>query len=107
MPGTTTAGTRAFRVTLAGTLVSSLGAGLTMPYLFVYLHDVLGAPLAIAGVVVAVGSVLVSSRPRSAVTSATASASAGSPGSGCSCRAAGPGCSPWPARRGPPRSGSR
>lgn len=49
---------RAFRVTLAGTLVSSLGAGLTMPYLFIYLHDVLGAPLAVAGVVVAVGSAL-------------------------------------------------
>ncbi|MGT2426557.1 MFS transporter [Amnibacterium kyonggiense] len=58
MPVRTTAGMRAFRVTLAGTLVSALGAGLTLPYLFVYLHDVLGAPLVVAGVVVAAGSVL-------------------------------------------------
>ncbi|WP_375388027.1 MFS transporter [uncultured Amnibacterium sp.] len=51
-------GRRAFRLTLAGTLVSALGQGLTLPYLFVYLHDVLGAPLPVAGVVLAVASVV-------------------------------------------------
>ena len=51
-------GRRAFRLTLVGTLVSSLGQGLTLPYLFIYLHDVLGSPLAAAGVVLALGSVL-------------------------------------------------
>lgn len=52
------AGRRAFRLTLVGTLVSALGQGLTLPYLFIYLHDVLGAPLAVAGVVLAVASVI-------------------------------------------------
>jgi MFS family permease len=52
------AGRRAFRLTLVGTLVSALGQGLTLPYLFIYLHDVLGAPLALAGVVLAVASVV-------------------------------------------------
>lgn len=53
-----TAGRRAFRLSLVGTLVSSLGQGLTLPYLFVYLHDILGAPLIAAGVVLALGSVI-------------------------------------------------
>lgn len=52
------AGRRAFRLTLVGTFVSALGQGLTLPYLFVYLHDVLGAPLPVAGVVLAVGSLI-------------------------------------------------
>ncbi|MBW4041731.1 MAG: MFS transporter [Acidobacteria bacterium] len=51
-------GLRAFRLTLVGTLVSALGQGLTLPYLFIYLHDVLDAPLAVAGVVLAVASVV-------------------------------------------------
>ena len=55
---TTEAGARAFRLTLVGTLVSALGQGLTLPYQFVYLHDVLGAPLAAAGVVVAVAAAI-------------------------------------------------
>lgn len=58
MPETTDAGRRAFRLTLVGTLVSAIGQGLTLPYLFVYLHDVLGAPLPVAGVVLAVASVV-------------------------------------------------
>lgn len=58
MPGTTTMepSRRAFRLTLLGTLVSSLGQGLTLPYLFVYLHDVLGMPLPVTGVVIAAGA---------------------------------------------------
>lgn len=58
MPETTTteSGRRAFRLTLVGTLVSSLGQGLTLPYLFVYLHDVLGLPLPATGVVIAAGA---------------------------------------------------
>lgn len=56
MPEQTDAGRRAFRLTLVGTLVSAVGQGLTLPYLFVYLHDVLGAPLAAAGVILAVAS---------------------------------------------------
>ena len=52
------AGRRAFRLTLAGTVVSALGQGLTLPYLFLYLHDVLGAPLPVAGVVLAVASIV-------------------------------------------------
>jgi MFS family permease len=51
-------GRRAFRLTLVGTLVSALGQGLTLPYLFIYLHDVLGAPLPVAGVVLAVASIV-------------------------------------------------
>jgi MFS family permease len=58
MPEHTDAGRRAFRLTLVGTLVSALGQGMTLPYLFVYLHDVLGAPLPVAGVVLAVSSVI-------------------------------------------------
>lgn len=58
MPETIDAGRRAFRLTLVGTLVSAIGQGLTLPYLFVYLHDVLGAPLPVAGVVLAVASVV-------------------------------------------------
>jgi MFS family permease len=58
VPGTTDAGRRAFRITLVGTLVSALGQGLTLPYLFVYLHDVQGVPLALAGVMLAVASVV-------------------------------------------------
>ncbi len=49
-------GRRAFRLTLVGTLVSSLGQGLTLPFLFVYLHAVLGLSLPVAGVVIAAGA---------------------------------------------------
>ena len=48
---------RAWRLSLAGTLVSSLGTGLTMPFLLVYLHGARHVPLAVAGVVVAVSAV--------------------------------------------------
>jgi MFS family permease len=51
-------GRRAFRLTLVGTVVSALGQGLTLPYLFVYLHDVLGTPLPVAGVLLAAGSII-------------------------------------------------
>jgi MFS family permease len=59
MPETTMleAGRRAFRLTLVGTLVSALGQGLTLPFLFVYLHRVLGLSLPVTGVVIAVGAI--------------------------------------------------
>ncbi|AMM19358.1 hypothetical protein AX769_03440 [Frondihabitans sp. PAMC 28766] len=50
------AGRRAYRLVLLGTLVSALGEGLTLPFLFIYLHDVLGASLPLAGVVVALSA---------------------------------------------------
>lgn len=53
-----TTGSAAFRLTLAGTLVSALGQGLTLPYLFVYLNQVLGTSLPVAGVVLALASVV-------------------------------------------------
>ncbi|MCU1473325.1 MAG: hypothetical protein JWQ92_1393 [Amnibacterium sp.] len=42
---------------MAGTLVSSLGGGLTLPFLLVYLHAVRQVPLALAGVLVAASAV--------------------------------------------------
>ncbi|MFD1722459.1 MFS transporter [Amnibacterium endophyticum] len=50
-------GERAFRLTLAGTLVAALGQGLTLPFLVLYLHEVLGASLPLAGAVLAVAAV--------------------------------------------------
>jgi MFS family permease len=55
---TTDAGRRAFRLTLVGTVVSAFGQGLTLPYLFVYLHDVLGTSLPAAGVILAAAAVV-------------------------------------------------
>jgi MFS family permease len=52
------AGRRAWRLTLVGTFVSTLGTGLTLPFLFVYLHGVRGLPLPLAGAASAVGAVL-------------------------------------------------
>jgi MFS family permease len=49
---------RAWRLSLAGTLVSALGTGLTMPFLLVYLHGARHVPLAVAGVVVAISAVV-------------------------------------------------
>jgi MFS family permease len=51
------AGRRAWRLTLVGTLVSSLGTGLTLPFLFVYLHGVRHLSLPLAGTIAAVGAV--------------------------------------------------
>jgi MFS family permease len=48
---------RAWRLSMAGTLVSSLGGGLTLPFLLVYLHGVRQVPLPIAGVLVAASAV--------------------------------------------------
>ncbi|GAA4752583.1 hypothetical protein GCM10025783_26800 [Amnibacterium soli] len=56
-PARLAAGRRAWRLTLVGTLVSSLGTGLTLPFLFVYLHGVRDLSLPLAGAVVAVGAV--------------------------------------------------
>ncbi|PRY12196.1 MFS transporter [Kineococcus rhizosphaerae] len=53
-----TAELRAFRATLVGTLVTSVGLGLTLPFTFVYFHHVLGLPLPVVGVVVAAAAVL-------------------------------------------------
>jgi MFS family permease len=53
----TAAGRRGWRLTLIGTLVSSAGTGLTLPFLFVYLNGVRGIPLPVAGTIVAVGAV--------------------------------------------------
>jgi hypothetical protein len=50
------AGRRGWRLTLVGTLISSLGTGLTLPFLFVYLNGVRGVPLALAGTIAAVGA---------------------------------------------------
>lgn len=49
---------RAFRATLAGTLITSAGLGLTLPFTFVYFHRILGLPLSAVGFVVAAASVL-------------------------------------------------
>ncbi|MBB2903648.1 MFS family permease [Kineococcus radiotolerans] len=49
---------RAFRATLVGTLVTSVGLGLTLPFTFVYFHRVLALPLPVVGVVVAAAAVL-------------------------------------------------
>lgn len=49
---------RALHMILAGTLVSSLGSGLTGPFLFVYLHAVRHIGLPVTGVVVAVASIV-------------------------------------------------
>jgi MFS family permease len=51
------AGRRGWRLTLVGTLISSLGTGLTLPFLFVYLNGVRGIPLPLAGAIAAVGAV--------------------------------------------------
>lgn len=56
-PSRLAAGRRAWRLTLVGTLVSSLGTGLTLPFLFVYLHGVRHLSLPLAGTIVAVGAV--------------------------------------------------
>ena len=53
-----TAELRAFRATLVGTLVTSVGLGLTLPFTFVYLNGILGLPLPVAGFVVAAAAVL-------------------------------------------------
>jgi MFS family permease len=52
------AGRRAWRLSLAGTLVSALGSGLTLPFLIVYLHSIRHVSLPIAGVVVAISAVV-------------------------------------------------
>jgi MFS family permease len=49
-------GRRAYRLVLVGTLVSALGEGLTLPFLVIYLHGVLGASLPVAGVVLALSA---------------------------------------------------
>ncbi len=49
---------RAFRATLVGTLITSAGLGLTLPFTFVYFDRILGLPLPVVGVVVAATSVL-------------------------------------------------
>jgi len=51
-------GRRAWRFSLAGTLVSALGNGLTFPFLFVFLHGVRHLSLPFAGIIVAVGAVI-------------------------------------------------
>ncbi|GAB3458010.1 MFS transporter [Kineococcus endophyticus] len=58
MTGRRTAGLRAFRATLVGTLITSVGLGLTLPFTFVYFDRILGLPLPVVGVVVAATSVL-------------------------------------------------
>ncbi|WFR67511.1 MFS transporter [Curtobacterium flaccumfaciens] len=55
----TAAARRAFRATLVGTVVTSIGQGLTLPFLFVYLNEILGVPLVTAGFIVAGAAVLV------------------------------------------------
>ncbi len=49
---------RAWRLSLAGTLISSLGTGLTLPFLIVYLHSVRHLSLPLAGVLVAISAVV-------------------------------------------------
>jgi MFS family permease len=49
---------RAWRLSLAGTLVSALGGGLTLPFLIVYLHGIRHVSLPVAGVLVAVSAVV-------------------------------------------------
>jgi MFS family permease len=53
-----TAESRAFQATLVGTLVTSVGLGLTLPFTFVYFERVLGLALPLVGVVVATAAVL-------------------------------------------------
>ncbi|WP_328293755.1 MFS transporter [Kineococcus sp. NBC_00420] len=53
-----TADLRAFRATLLGTLVTSVGLGLTLPFTFVYFDHVLGLALPVVGFVVAGAAVL-------------------------------------------------
>lgn len=53
----TAAGQRAWRFSLVGTSISSLGTGLTLPFLFVYLHGVRHISLPLAGTIVAVGAI--------------------------------------------------
>ncbi|WP_298208488.1 MFS transporter [Ferrimicrobium sp.] len=48
---------RGWRLVLVGTLVSSIGSGLTLPFLVVYLHSIRHMSLPLAGVVVAVSGV--------------------------------------------------
>lgn len=50
-------GRRAWRLILAGTLVSALGSGLTLPFLLVYLHGVRHISLPVAGAIVAASGV--------------------------------------------------
>ena len=50
-------GRRAWRISLVGTMVSALGNGLTLPFLFVFLHGVRHLSLPLAGIIVAVGAV--------------------------------------------------
>lgn len=58
MSAHTSAARLAFRATLVGTVVTSIGQGLTLPFLFVYLDEILGIPLAGAGFIVAGAAVL-------------------------------------------------
>jgi MFS family permease len=55
---TETAGRRAWRLSLAGTLISALGGGLTLPFLIVYLHSIRHVSLPLAGVLVAISAVV-------------------------------------------------
>lgn len=56
-PAAATSGRREWRLLLLGSLVSSVGAGLTLPFLIVYLHAVRHASLPFAGLIVAVAGV--------------------------------------------------
>lgn len=58
MSGQQTAELRAFRATLVGTLVTSVGLGLTLPFTFVYFNRILGLPLPVVGFLTAVAAVL-------------------------------------------------
>lgn len=58
MSGPQTAELRAFRATLVGTLITSIGLGLTLPFMFVYFNRILGLPLPVVGFVVSATSVL-------------------------------------------------
>ena len=53
-----TAESKAFRATLVGTLVTSIGLGLTLPFTFVYFDRILGLPLPTVGLVVAATAAL-------------------------------------------------
>lgn len=52
------AGRRAWRLSLAGTLISALGGGLTLPFLIVYLHSIRHVSLPLAGVLIAISAVV-------------------------------------------------
>lgn len=58
MSGRTSPELRAFRATLVGTFITSVGLGLTLPFMFVYLNRILGLPLSAAGFVLAAAAVL-------------------------------------------------